>query len=70
MWRIASEVTDYQRLENETGMGAKFRTLTFYCLSQGGRWRQQVPPKRRYQITRRNILEERKVHTLPVQVIA
>jgi len=28
MWRISNEVRDYQRFENETGMGAKFRTVT------------------------------------------
>jgi hypothetical protein len=70
MWRISNDVREYQRLENKTGMGAKFRTVTFFCLSQGEGWRQQVPPKRRHQITRRNVLEERKVHAVPVQVIA
>lgn len=28
MWRISYEVRDYQLLENETGMGANFRTVT------------------------------------------
>jgi len=34
MWRIFNEVRDYQLLENETGMSAKFRTVTFCYFSQ------------------------------------